>query len=423
MTNQPSEKQVSYAFVLDANDTPLSPTRETKAWYLVRKKRAVLVSKYPLVIRLTRVIYPDSVCKDEMRLGIDDGAEHVGLAITQKCKTRNKVLFKAVLEHRNDVKKKLDVRRSYRRNRRSHKRHRPVRYDNRSASKRRGRIPPSILQKRQAIIRLIDRLSKWIHISEIHLEDVKIDIRALTDGYEPHGWQYQQSNRLDENLRKAAIIRDGYKCRMCGKTNCRLEVHHIIPRRLDGRDTIKNLITLCSQCHGAVTGNEEGFILLFQDMLSVTKIPDLASAQHVMNGKTWLQKELAKRAFLTLTTGGDTANKRIDWNIPKTHANDAICITGLEPDTCDVKEWLIKPIRRKSKAKTDNVLNIRHRDLVSYTYRNGETHTGYVTALYPAFTALNFQSPTKHCKKVNARKCKLLWRFNKFYWLQNDNTV
>ena len=75
-------------------------------------------------------------------------------------------------------------------------------------------------------------------------------------------------------------------------------------------------------------------------------------------------------------------------------------------------------MRRKSKAKTDNVLGIRHRDLVSYTYKNGETHTGYVTALYPEQLALNFQSKTKHCKKVNARKCKLLWKFNKIYWLE-----
>lgn len=57
------------------------------------------------------------------------------------------------------------------------------------------------------------------------------------------------------------------------------------------------------------------------------------------------------------------------------------------------------------------------RDLVSYTYKSGETHTGYVTALYPEQLALNFQSKTKHCKKVNARKCRLLWKFNKIYWL------
>ena len=64
-------------------------------------------------------------------------------------------------------------------------------------------------------------------------------------------------------------------------------------------------------------------------------------------------------------------------------ANDAVCITNLQPDTYDMKEWTVKPMRRQSKAKTDNVLGIKHRDLVEYTLKNGETHRGYVTALYP----------------------------------------
>ena len=118
-----------------------------------------------------------------------------------------------------------------------------------------------------------------------------------------------------------------------------------------------------------------------------------------------------------LTNGGETANKRIEWNMEKSHSNDAICITNCIPDIYSIKEWTIKPMRRKSKAKTDTVLGIKHRDLVEYTYKNGEKHRGYVTALYPELKALNFQSPTKHCKKVNARKCRLLWKYNKIYWL------
>lgn len=86
-------------------------------------------------------------------------------------------------------------------------------------------------------------------------------------------------------------------------------------------------------------------------------------------------------------------------------------------DNLPEMDSMISSMRRKSKAKTDNVLGIKHRDLVSYTYKSGETHTGYVTALYPEQLALNFQSKTKHCKKVNARKCRLLWKFNKIYWL------
>ena len=409
----------NYSFVLDADGKQLAPTKEQKAWFLIRKKRAVLVSKYPMVIQLNKTVPESQICRDEIRCGIDDGGLHTGIALVQKCQTKNKVLFKGTIEQRNDVKHLMEVRRDYRRYHRYHKRHRPARFDNRGSSKRTDRVAPSILQKRQATMRVIRRLNKWNSITSFWLEDVAIDIRALTDSFKSYGWQYQKSNRLDENIRKAVILRDGGKCMECGRSGCRLEVHHIKPRRSNGSDTLGNLITLCESCHQKTEGKEELYMQYFFTMLNGSDNQNLNYASHVMIGKKWLREQLSQLGSLYLTTGGDTANKRIDWNIAKTHSNDAICITDLRPDACDIKDWTIKPMRRQSKAKTDQVLGISHRDLVSYTYKSGETHTGYVTALYPVLNALNFQSPTKHCKKVNAKKCRLLWKFSKIYWLDN----
>ena len=409
----------NYSFVLDADGKPLSPTKETKAWYMIRKGKAKLVSKYPMVIQLNRIIPTDEICKDEIRLGIDDGGLHTGIAVVQKCKTKNKVLFKGTIEQRNDVKHLMEVRKGYRRYHRYHKRYRKARFDNRKSSKRKVRIAPSILQKRQATIRVIYRLNKWVNITSYWLEDVAIDIRALADGFKPYRWQYQKSNRLDENLRKAVILRDGCKCMECKKTNTKLEVHHIRPRRNGGSNTLGNLITLCSKCHQKTKGKEEEYMQHYFDMFNSSDNKNLNYASHVMIGKNWLREKLSELGTLHLTNGGDTANKRIDWNIEKSHSNDAICVTDLKPDTTGIRDWTIKPMRRQSKSKTDNVLSIKHRDLVEYTFRNGETHRGYVTALYPELNALNFQSPTKHCKKVNARKCKLLWKYSKIYWLDN----
>lgn len=409
----------NYVFVLDANGKHLSPTKEQKAWFFIRKKRATLVSKYPMVIQLNKEIPDDKICKDEIRCGIDDGGLHTGIALVQKCQTKNKVLFKGVIEQRNDVKHLMDVRRGYRRYHRYHKRYRPARFNNRSSSKKEGKIAPSILQKRQATIRAVAQLNKWINITDYWLEDVAIDIRALTDGFKPYKWQYQKSNRLDENIRKAVILRDGCQCVECGRTNCKLEVHHIKPRRLNGSNALSNLITLCERCHQNTEGREELFMDKYFALLNSSDNKYLNYAQHVMIGKKWLREQLSSLGILHLTNGGDTANKRIDWNIEKFHSNDAICITNLQPDTCNVKEWTIKPMRRQSKAKADNVLGIKHRDLVEYTFKSGETHRGYVTALYPKQNAINFQSPTKHCKKVSAKKCRLLWKFNKIYWLDD----
>ncbi len=410
----------NYCFVLDADEKPLSPTKETKGWYMIRKGKATLVSKYPMTIKLNRIIPDEEICKDEIRCGIDDGGLHTGIALVQKCQTKNKVLFKGTIEQRNDVKHLMDVRRGYRRYYRQHKRYRKVRFDNRNSSKRIDRVAPSILQKRQAIVRVLYQLNKWTNITTYWLEDVAIDIRALTDGYKPpYKWQYQKSNRLDENIRKAVILRDGCKCRECGKSNTTLEVHHIKPKRLGGSNTLGNLITLCGKCHQKTEGVEEQYMQKYFMMLNSMDNKHLNYAGHVMIGKNWLRKRLSELGVLLLTNGGDTANKRIDWDINKSHANDAICITDLKPDTTDVKEWIIKPMRRQSKAKTDSVLGIKHRDLVEYTFKNGEIHRGYVTALYPEQNALNFQSPTKHCKKVNAKKCRLLWRYSKIYWLES----
>ncbi|MGO9936489.1 MAG: HNH endonuclease [Terracidiphilus sp.] len=59
--------------------------------------------------------------------------------------------------------------------------------------------------------------------------------------------------RLDsvayERLRQKVLRRDSWRCQSCGAMSC-LEVHHLKYRSHSGHDTEKNLITLCSRCHG-----------------------------------------------------------------------------------------------------------------------------------------------------------------------------
>ncbi|MGP7816243.1 RRXRR domain-containing protein [Niallia sp. 01092] len=151
----------SYCFVLDVNDRALSPTKEKKGWYLIRKNRAKLVNKFPMVIQLLKEIPPEKIDKTPIVLGIDDGAKYTGIALVQDYASKNKPVFKGTIEHRQDVKDKIDVRRGHRKYRRSHKKYRKKRFDNRCASKRKGRIPPSIKQKKEAILRVIKKLTQW----------------------------------------------------------------------------------------------------------------------------------------------------------------------------------------------------------------------------------------------------------------------
>mgnify|MGYP002760721558 FL=1 len=55
-------------------------------------------------------------------------------------------------------------------------------------------------------------------------------------------------------IRKKALERDEYECQYCGVEEpvAMLEVHHIIPVRLDGGDELENLVTLCQRCHNSL---------------------------------------------------------------------------------------------------------------------------------------------------------------------------
>lgn len=297
----------AYAFVLDASGKKLDPTPENKAWYLIRNKKATIVQLIPLTIKLYKTIPKSEVNSSRIILGIDDGSKFTGLSLVQECKTKNKPLFKGTIEHRQDVKHLMDVRRGYRRYRRNHKRYRKERWGNRASMSRKGRIAPSIKQKKDATLRTIHSLNKLIRINNIVIEDVQIDIRALTEGYKPYRWNYQKSNRLDENIRKATILRDKNTCVMCEKSNCQIEVHHITPRRLGGPDSINNLCCLCSKCHKKVTGKEEKFKDELHSLID-GRFVNTSYAQHVMQGKTYLREQLIKIAPVNFTTGGETAN-------------------------------------------------------------------------------------------------------------------
>ena len=373
-------KEKKYAFVQDSKGIILSPTRIEKAWYLIRHNKAKLLNLEPMKIQLLRE--QDNTDDSSFKVGIDPG-DITGIAVIQECSTKNKVIVKAEIHHRKDIKKRVEQRRNYRRFRRSNKRHRQARFNNRSSSRRKDRVVPSIKSRKDEILRVINYLRKSIYVDEIYCEDVAFDIRVLTDDYKSYGWQYQKSNRLDENIRKAVVLRDKCRCKLCGASGIRLEVHHITPRRENGINTLSNLITLCSDCHSRITGSEDEYKNLLYSLIDGSN-PSLKPAMHVMQGKSYLYDRLSKIADLSLTTGGDTSNRRIDWNIPKTHSNDAVCITDSEINYLDtmVYEYKIHPRRRKSKTKQDTSnLSIRHGDIVYYKPRGRNKVKCYVIAI------------------------------------------
>ena len=74
------ENEIAYCFVVDKSNRPLAPTKVNKGWYLVRKGRAKLKSKYPMVIQLEKEVESDKDDESHMVCGIDDGSAQIGRA-------------------------------------------------------------------------------------------------------------------------------------------------------------------------------------------------------------------------------------------------------------------------------------------------------------------------------------------------------
>ena len=62
-------------------------------------------------------------------------------------------------------------------------------------------------------------------------------------------------------LRHAVLVRDGFRCRQCGRPG-RLEADHVVPIERGGTDAMENLQALCAgapdRCHDRKTALERG---------------------------------------------------------------------------------------------------------------------------------------------------------------------
>lgn len=52
-----------YVFVIDSRGERLSPALKNRAWYLIRKGRAVLKGRYPMLIQLLKAVDREDIDK------------------------------------------------------------------------------------------------------------------------------------------------------------------------------------------------------------------------------------------------------------------------------------------------------------------------------------------------------------------------
>lgn len=303
-------------YVINKEGRALMPTeRFGKVRRLLKNNLAHVVCRIPFTIQLdyetTNFIQPIS-------LGVDAGSKHIGISAT----TSEKELYAADVELRNDIVEKLSTRREQRRTRRNRLRYRKVRFNNRAFSKRKGWLAPSIENKIQTHLTVIEKIHKFLPITNIVVEAASFDIQKIKNPNISNN-EYQQGEQLGFfNVREYVLFRDKHTCQHCkgrSKDNI-LNVHHIESRKVGG-NAPNNLITLCETCHKKYHKGE------IQLKLKRGKTFRDAAFMEIMR---WTFYDRLKSMFpnVSMTFGYITKYTRILNNLPKEHYVDARCISG-----------------------------------------------------------------------------------------------
>lgn len=301
-------------YVLNKDGKPLMPCKSVKARILLKQKKAKVIRRVPFTIQH---IYGTSGYKQDITLGVDAGAKHIGLSAG----TKKKELYSADVELRTDIVSLIATRKELRQGRRTRKtRYRKARFDNRK--KPECWLAPSVLNRINAHISVIAKVHALLPVTAIILETASFDIQKIKNP-EIQGAEYQQGEQLNFwNVREYVLFRDSHTCQCCyGKSkDIILNVHHIESRKTGG-DAPNNLITLCETCHKAY---HAGKIKLTQKRGQSFKE---ASFIGIMR---WALLDKLREIYTDVrnTYGYITKDNRIRLGLPKEHYVDAYCIAG-----------------------------------------------------------------------------------------------
>lgn len=358
-------------YVLNKNGQPLMPTnRHGKVRRLLKINKAKVIKRCPFTIQL---LYNTTNCIQNITLGVDAGSKHIGLSAT----TKDKVLFEADVELRNDITKLLEARRKFRHSRRNRKtRYRKRRFNNRVSSKRKGWLAPSIEHKIQTHFAMVEKVHKMLPITKIVVETASFDMQLLKAQLEgepiPKGMDYQKGELTGWNIREYIFHRDNYTCQWCkGKSKDSILVtHHHAYWKGDHTNKPSSLITLCNTCNDSKYHKKEANRLWGWE----PKITNSYKHATFMNVMRWVFYNRLKEIYanVSMAYGYITKNTRIKNNLPKTHYLDARCISGNPKAKSSGEYFYYKKVRcHNRQLYKANTLKggIRKRNQAEYTVK------------------------------------------------------
>ena len=418
-------------FVVNMRGEPLMPCSQRKARILLKQNKAKIYKYNPFTIQLT---IATGETKQDCHIGVDTGSKHIGLAVTSK----DKVLFKAEVELRQDVKSNLDTKRMYRRDRRNRKtRYRKPRFLNRKRSEK--WLPPSLQNRVNNTFRWIDELCALVPNPKLHIEVGKFDTAKMINP-NVKGVDYQQGQTYgfyDE--RYFVFVRDNYTCQCCGKSkNKVLQTHHIIYRSNGGSNRVDNLITVCTDCHTHKNHQKGGILHDWQEQHKKVKQYKEPPFMNILRKRIFKKYPEAE-----ITYGSITTPKRKKIGLDKTHYNDAIVISGIETIKENPSEWLLIRQFRKKKRSLHEATARKGRKEPNRTQKRNSKNTpsyqgyflndkvsvldkvGYITGFTSGGAYIKDKDgnyitiPNKSYKQVNISKLQLLHHNNNWQYIVN----
>lgn len=346
-------------YVLNKDGQPLMPTKKY-AWVRVALKngKAIVKQTRPFTIQLT---YDCLNHTQPIYLGIDPGRTNIGTTAVIEDGTS---VYSASVETRNkDIPKLMQQRKAFRQAHRLHKRrekrrrravsnhttssetnedgvflrmlpqckkpischdikNKEAKFNNRKRPD--GWLTPTANQLLQTHINLINKIEQILPITDIVLEINSFDF-AKIDNPNIKAWEYGKGRLYGEDSLKSAVNNIQKGCCIFCEENIN-HYHHIVPKHLDGSNTIDNIVGLCSKHHYLVHTEDawKYTLLTLKDGLN-KKYNALSVINQIMPK---LLNILSGKypGHLYTTTGESTFTFRKEHFVDKTHYGDAYCI-------------------------------------------------------------------------------------------------
>jgi hypothetical protein len=396
-------------FIHNNKNKPLMPCKPSKARKLLKEGKAKVIRRIPFTIKL---LFGSSGYIQPVIAGMDTGSKVVGCSAI----ANGKVLYQSEVYLREDVSKKMHQRAMYRKTRRSRKlRYRPARFDNRSNSRKDGRLAPSIRSKFDSHFRERNFVESILPVNKWKVELASFDIHKITNP-EVYGIGYQNGDQKGfYNVKAYVLAKDNYICQYCkGKSkDPKLHCHHIVFRSQRGTDSPENLICLCNTCHDAL---HAGKIKLSGRKSKTKHATEIGIIKSQIKKSGW---------NFTETFGYETKYKREQiLELPKTHYFDAVSICSDNKVELESSFFLKKHVnkgdyqqrtgkRSEKKIPTGKLFGLKKFDLIETEQGvgivKGKRSSGYFAITDIMGNKIHDSAKVKqNCKRLRAKTTTLL---------------